>query len=262
MARIACIASVAILVVVAASAEPLIPTIMGHDISFDASNTGGILEYQTQGAAPDTLVFTRNESDHEATAYRPNWPDPPLETIWSENPGFPFAGGDVELGVQFTGQDAPLNGPDGILTVSLTGTGLNPEGVGDLMVYGTYITDLADPMNPDNQVTGLLWSLDLDTVSLYGRSGADSYILEGVGTLVGGYFVEEAGLVGAPGAMRGHIDFVGAPAAWMPMEYDPLSADPMVDSIRAAYSAETGWIPEPASLGLLLLGAPLLFRRR
>ena len=234
---------------------PLLPTIDSHDFNFGAYNQDGTFEYLTNGGAPDTLTYTWYSLDHEVTAYWPDWPDLPVYPVWDLG-GMPNFGGDLVLNVQFTGQDAPYVGPGGTIDVSLIGTGANEApGAADLEIYGTIELGA-------NTLSGLLWSLDLEDVSLYGYSDRDTYALEGVGTVVGGLVAEENSLIGTAGAMRGHLDFIDAIPGWMPPEYDPTDPNPMLDAVRAAYSGETGVIPEPASLGLLVAGLSVLLRRR
>ncbi len=240
----------------AALAGPLLPNILGHTFTFDGFNSGGTappFEYQTNGTQPDTLIYQRHSGDREVLVYHPDWPAPPPYPVWDEVSGVGTFGGDFVLAVQFTGQDGPV----GSLDVSLTGTGLNTSpGAADLMIYGTLVVGA-------NTWRGLLLALDLTNVVLYGRSNNPerTYVVEGVGTIVGGLVAEANSLVGAPGAMRGHLSFQSPPAGWMPPLYDPLSASP-VSAVRAGYAGDTGVIPEPATLVLTALGVVLVTRRR
>ena len=230
-----------------ASAGPLLPTIIGHDFSYGAYNADGAIEYATHGLSPDTLIYTQNPDDHEVISYWPDWPSTPVYPVFDlSNTAF---GGDFVLQVQFTGQDAPIGNFD----VSLTGTGLNASGA-DLEIFGTI--DFGS-----FTLSGLLWALELDDVSLYGYSDHDTYSLEGIGSIVGGLVADHYNLVGLPGAMRGDLDFINRPAGWLPPQYDPL-ANPMDELVRAAYSGETGLIPEPAAVSLLVVGLGALLRRR
>jgi hypothetical protein len=239
-------------VIATAVGAPLIPPIGLHDFGFGAHNGDQSIEYRTNGSAPDTLVFTRSTLDHEVTAFSPNWPAPPTLPVWDLNtlPGF---GGDLVLGAQFTGQDAPI----GSLDVSLTGTGFHaPTATADLEIWGKIVIDA------NVTLSGLLWAINLDQVSLYGQSNSMAYVLEGLGTIVGGEVPLHYGLApGSPAAMRGDLDFVDRPAGWLPALYNPLSAGPDV-TVRADYSGETGLVPEPAALGLFLGGLMILRRRR
>lgn len=235
-----------------ATAAPLIPAINMQDFAFGASNEDQTIEYRTNASAPDTLTFTRNAADHEVSAFYPNWPNPPMLPVWdlSTTPGF---GGDLVLGAQFTGQDAPI----GSLDVSLVGTGFHESpAIADLEIWGTIVVDA------NNTLTGLLWAIDLDQVSLYGHSDSTAYVLEGLGTVVDGVVPAYYGVpAGSPAAMRGNLDFIDRPVGWMPALYDPLAAGPDL-SVRADYSGETGLVPEPAALSLFLGGLLTLRRRR
>ena len=234
------------------SAAPLTPTITGHDFNFGAFNgLGAPPEWATNGLAPDTLTFI--PGGNEVTAYWPAWPSPPPNAVFDAAGAF---GGDFILNVMFTGQDAPYVGPGGTLDVSLTGTGASVAGP-DLMIFGGIPSlGIAPP---------LLWALGLDQVSLYGYSNWDAYVLEGVGTIVGGEIAQRNNLIGQTGVMRGNLDFLDRPVGWIPTLYDPL-VDPSTFQIRAAYSGETGVghaVPEPASRAALMIGGfGLLARRR
>jgi hypothetical protein len=231
-------------------AAPLIPTLTGHDLQFGAHNGDGQVEYATNGTAPDTLVFTRNDMDHEVSAYWPSWPSPPMLPVWDLSDPANF-GGDLVLGVKFDGQDAPI----GPLTVSLTGRGLN-ENAPDLEIWGKVTIGTT-------VLSGLLWALDLQQVSLYGYANSDAYVLEGTGTIADCLIAENyPGLIGSPGAMRGHLDFLNRPAGWLTPLYDPLGTAFPQTCVRAAYSGETGLVPEPGAMSLLLLGVGALLRRR
>ncbi len=230
------------------AAFPLFPEIVGHDINFGAFNVGGPPEWATNGLAPDTLTYTLGETHHEATAYWPAWPSPPAVPIFGAGGVF---GGDLALRVQFTGQDAPYVGPGGIIDVSLTGTGMSAA-IPDLMIFGS--------LGAPGPVI-LLWAMDFDAVSLYGSSARSSYVLEGVGFIVAGEIAQRNNLIGRRGGMRGHLDFPGAPPGWIPALYHPLQ-DPRQAQFRAAYSGETGLVPEPASLLVLGLGGLVLASRR
>ena len=234
------------------SAYPLFPRITGYDWNFGSLNMpDGPAEWATNGAAADTLIYTPSPLHNEVTAFWPAWPLPPPLPVF-DIPGTTF-GGDFVLGVMFTGQDAPYVGATTI-DVSLTGTGLNPGPAPDLMIFGTTAG-----------VSGMLWAIDLNVVSLYGYSTQPSYVLEGGGTIVGGLIAERYGLIGQSGVMRGNIDFFD-PAVMLPALYNPMVNYNIPPMWRAAYSGETGRgyvAPEPVSLltigGLL---AALAARRR
>jgi len=234
--------SVLVLLATTAWAAPLYPNITGYDFAIGSYNLQ-MPEYLTNGTAPDTLSYGQ-DGEHEVTTFWPNWPVPPGMAVTDLSGAF---GADLLLNVKFTGQDAVSGcSPD----VSLIGTGASTFG-SDLVILG------AIPGSP--YAAGSLWEIDLDTVVLYGNAGGHDYVLEGLGTIVGGSVAVTDGLVGQRGALRGHVDFIGAPAGWAPSLYDPTSA---VDyTIRAAFSGETGLVPEPAALGLAVLGVGLLRRR-
>jgi len=234
--------------------EPLLPHVIGHDFNFGAYNQEpNTWEWSTNGVEPDTLVYTQYspalaQGDEEVNGYWPNWPSPPSYTVLDLN-GAADSAGDFVLAVQFDGQDSTSGS-----YVSLTGSGLNTDpGAADLEIYGT--------INLGSQtVSGLLWAIDLGDVSLYGPDQVNTYVLEGIGTIVGGLIADEYDLIGQAGGMRGHVDFFGA-SDWIPGQYDPLQDDRDVQ-IRTAYSGETGQlVPEPAAIALLVGGLALLRRR-
>ncbi len=230
---------------------PLLPEIADHSWLFGAYNKGvsPTIEYQTNGAAPDILIFTAGTSDSEVTTYWPQGPQGPAYPVWSLA-GMPFFGGDMVLEVAFSAEDSATSP----FAVSLLGAGANPAGVADLEIYGTLVVGLTT-------YTGLLWAVDLEAVVLYGNPGSNSYILEGVGTVLSTPLAVDMQVVGQPGAMRGHLDFVNPPAGWMPANYSPTS--PVQVAVRADYDGETGLIiPEPATTMLLVGGLPLLALRR
>lgn len=235
-------------VATACSAAPLLPEIVGHDWNFGAFNAPGSAEWDTFGAGADVLTYELLPIHTEVTAYWPTWPIPPVFPVFNPAGGF---GGDFGLSVLFDGTDAPyVNGSGDVLDVSLTGTGAMAGA--DLVIFGAVPALGLGP--------GPLWAIDLDAVSLYGRSTGTTYVLEGIGTIVGGTAAELFHLIGRPGGMRGHIDLETA----LPSLYDPLVEYPALpDRFRAAYSGETGVVPEPATLAALTVGlASMLARRR
>jgi len=234
-------------------AAPLTPTITGFDFNFGAFNSSPpAAEWNTNGVAPDTLDFLPSSAEQEVTAFWPAWPAPPPFIVLNAAGAF---GGDFELHVMFTAQDAPYIGPGGVIDVSLTGTGSAPGA--DLNIFGS-IPGLGIPF-------GLLWAIDLERVSLYGYSNFDAYVLEGVGVIVGGDVAIRNQLIGATGVMRGNLDFLDRPAGWIPPLYDPLGAGVPPLQLRAAYSGETGKgyvVPEPATMLALAVGVALMACRR
>ena len=223
-----------------ASSAPLYPTITGYDFAIGAHNLS-IPEYTT--AQPgDQLVFDAL-GEPEVTTFTQNWPNPPVQPVFL---GSQF-GGDFMLNVRFTGQDAVAGGP----SVSLLGTGAGSGG-NDLQIFGA-IGGSGSP--------SVLWQLQLTTVVLYGNAGGSSYVMEGLGTITGGTVATQNGLIGQPGALRGHLDFQAPPPGWMPAGYNP-GTNQVSYTLRAAFSGETGLsIPEPASFLLAFLGVGALRRR-
>lgn len=261
------LSAVAVLAMAGASvAAPLTPTITSQDINFGAS-----FVYSTNGAAPDLLVTNLdgpNSIGQEATAWWPNWPAVAgVVPIWYVFPGNQFVfGGDLQLAVVLTGHDEQPP----YLDVSLTGTGAKAGA--DLEIWGQ-----VGPQPDPSAGNILLWALDIEKVSLYGYGNPAvppppttkaGYVLEGAGTITGGWIAERTGLVGKSGVMRGNIDIDFGPNNPMalvgfPPKYDPLSD---VNAVaEGSYSGETGSgfaIPEPATLGLMLAGFGLLIRRK
>lgn len=244
-----------------ALAAPLFPTITGFDFNFGAYNriqdngAPAVPEYWLNGLLPDTLTYTRGSSDREVTALWTTWPNGDPDPIFN---GQKF-GGDFVLSVKFFGQDAPYVNPNGDqIDLSLIGSGADIPNAGipgaDLEIWGT----VGAPGNPV-----LLWSLDLEKVSLYGKSGQPSYVLEGVGRILGGEIAQRYQLVGLTGVMRGQADLIGVSDGPPPL-YHPL-LEPKDDRVRLAFSGETGVgfaVPEPTTMAGLLLGASVLLLRR
>lgn len=251
-----------------ANAAPLTPTILRHDINFGAFNGPlGPAEYRTNGALPDTLIYTAKSTDpdgrvdqQEVTGWWPTWPLAPVFPIFNESavPGGPppIFGGDFRLAVQFTGQDAPFVNPGGVsLDVSLTGTGLNPGP--DLVITGSTVDPLSGGI-----LSGVLWAIDLEHVSMYGYSAWPSLVLEGAGTIVGGLIADRFQLIGQPGVMRGNVDLAAGPMGFIPLYHPSIDVD---QQGRFGYSGETGVgfaVPEPTAAALLLIGFGLMLRRR
>lgn len=236
----------------AAVAAPHFPTITQHKFKFDALNDDEFVAYATNGTAPDTLTYIRQIGDHESISYRPDGEDGEIFPIWDEVLGPPVFGGDFYMAVQFVDQDAPF----GDLDVSLIGTGANTEpGAADLEIYGTL--DLGGGRG--ELLQGLLWAVDLESVSLFGISDNEAYGVDGIGTVVGGLLAELVGVVGEVGAVRGQLDFVGAPAGWITPFYNPT--DDVALEVAGNYSGDTGVVPEPASLMLVLLSVGCWRRR-
>lgn len=254
--RIAVVVAAAGLLASTSVANPLFPTITGHDINFGAYNgVNGPVEWLTNGADPDTLVFTRQNPEfgprhNEATAYWPAWPNPPVVPVFNFDGSF---GGDVYMNVRWVSQDAPYVGGPSTIDVSLNGVGNDPQGF-DFAIYGTV-----------GNFSGLLWALRLDVVSLYGYSGGRSYTLEGGGIIVGGLLANNGEVIGHTGVIRGQVDFLDRPAGWIPSLYDPMVRLLDVTGIRMSFSGETGegtYVPAPSFAGLLGLGALAAMRRR
>lgn len=249
----------------AAYAAPMMPTILSNDWAVGGFNADGQAEYLTNGLGADRLIYTRSAANGEVVGYWPAWPAPAaLPVLDLAN----FFGGDFAMNVIFTGQDAPYVGGPSTLDVSLTGTGGNDNG-NDLELWGRVSAGGAPP-------AGLMWAMDISSVSMYGYSNWNSYVFEAVGTITGGSLADLFGVTGFSGVVRGHIDFpdfaedgfggIGPnrPAGFFTPGYDPMAAD--IDAgVRAGFSGEVGEgvvIPEPTTAGLLLLGVAALARRR
>ena len=182
--RTLAVALSAALLALGASAAPIYPTIGGHDFNFGGHNSDPTFEYMTNGVLPDTLTYTPNGPgyDHEVTAYWPNWPAQPALPVWDLG-GLPNFGGDLILGMMFTGQDAPYSGPGGVIDVSLTGHGFKVgQASADLEIWGTIY------LNQNVTFQGLLWAMDIEKASLYGYSNQATYVVEGVGAIVGALY--------------------------------------------------------------------------
>ncbi|MHC4718188.1 MAG: PEP-CTERM sorting domain-containing protein [Planctomycetota bacterium] len=232
----------------AAYGAPIVPTIDGPDIGFSAE-----MRYETRGKLPDILT-TKDTSGQEllnkdeAGTYWPNYPAlTPAIPLWYEEGGTRYYAADVRLAVEFTGSDTVA--APGFPSVSLTGTGAGVN-ASDLEIWGTTIM----PGAPASNV--LLWAVDLDDVSMYGYADDDTFVLEGIGTVVDGTLAVEKGVVGRTGVIRGHIDLSGT----IGPDYDPIASD-LYEEGAATYSAETG-VPEPASLALLAAGGLVVLRRK
>jgi hypothetical protein len=233
------------------SAAPLTPEIVQLDFGFGAE-----VVYSTNGIAPDTLMTTVDPpgvGGGEVTAFFPAWPSTagasPL--FWSDGVSSVF-GAELFLSVSFYASDLIDPGTPSFPEVSLIGVG-GLKGRPDLTILGRL-----DPLAGANST---LWSINLESVSLYGYAGDSTYILEATGTVLGGELAE--GLQGNQAAVRGHVDLSfdvpGAPGNQVLLEgYDPNSAITAVAS--GAYSGETGTmsVPEPKSISLLMLGLSLI----
>lgn len=234
---------------VTAMAAPLVPRITSHDFNFGAWETASVPFYDPRGADPDYLTLLPDPSDREVTAFWEIWPvgGTPLPVF---NAGGLF-GGDLELALQFTGNDeAPPH-----LDVSITGTGRNVGA--DLVVWGA-IPAAGIPFGP-------LLAIDVQTASIYGYGGTSSFVLETAGTIV---FMNPAlpgfnqQFIGTTAVSRGNIDFL---ELQMPSHYNPLTRVPTMFADGGGYSGEVGpgtYIPEPASIAGLLVGLGFLARRR
>ncbi len=232
-----------------ALAAPLVPRIDSHDFNFGAwePSTTPLPFYDPRGADPDWLTLSADSLDREVTAFWEIWPvgGTPLPIF---NAAGDF-GGDLELYLQFDGEDA--NPP--YLDVSLTGSG-RQRGA-DLIIRGA-IPDLGIPYS-------VLLAIDVEQASLYGYGGSSSFVLETAGTIVQ---VNPAlpgadEILGQSGVSRGNIDFFSLA---LPSGYDPLM-DMNLPVDGGGYSGEAGRgvpTPEPASLALLLIGAALHLRGR
>ncbi len=240
----------AVVVASLAVAAPLVPRIDSHDFNFGASEPaagGGVPFYEPNGSDPDWLTLSADSLDREVTAFWEIWPvgGTPLPIF---NAAGDF-GGDLELYLQFDGEDA--DPPH--LDVSLTGSG-RQDGA-DLIIWGA-IPDLGIPFS-------VLMAVDVEQASLYGYGGSSSFVLETAGVIVdvNPGLPGAAELLGQSAVSRGNIDFLSLA---LPSGYDPL-VDMDLPPDGGAYSGEAGRgvpTPEPASLALLLVGLAMQVRWR
>jgi hypothetical protein len=224
-------------------AAPLVPRIFSYDVNFAAWEpiAGGVAapSYFTNGALPDTLSFgVSNPLNHEATGLWPVWPGDPLPLFGFDG----VFGAEVEMNVRFDGHDEmPPH-----LDVSLTGPG------GVFRVTGSIA----------GGPPGMILEITADQSVMYGYSGQDAYVVELAGTITG-VDPQFDFLLGAPGVVRGHMDFLDNPM--FPSGYDPLDPNSPDASWPTIYSGEAGEgvpTPEPTTLTLLALGGLALARRR
>jgi len=232
-----------------ALAAPLVPRITSHDFNFGAWETANVPFYDPRGADPDHLTLAADSLDREVTAFWEVWPvgGTPLPVF---NAAGAF-GGDLELYLQFNGNDETANPLD----VSLTGSGRN-EGA-DLIIWGA-IPGAGVPF-------AKLLAVDIQQASLYGYGGQRSFVLETAGVitfmnpLLPGY---SQSFIGSPAVSRGNIDFLELA---LPSRYNPMQRNSAVFADGGGYSGEAGPgfpIPEPTTLTGLLVGLALAGRRR
>ena len=229
-----------------ALAAPLVPRIESHDFGFGAWEPATVPFYDPRGTEPDYLTLAGDPLDREVTTFWEVWPGGVPLPIYNAQGEF---GGDLELYLQFDGEDAvPPH-----LEVSLTGTGRDSGA--DLIISGAM---------PDLGIGyATLVAIDVQLASLYGYAGQSSFVLEtaGVFTFVNPALPGAGALVGESAVSRGNIDYLELA---LPSGYDPL-ADYGLAADGGGYSGEVGRgfpTPEPVSVLTLLIGAPVVLRRR
>lgn len=227
------------------SAAPILPMFEGHVFDFGAWNSDMTAEYQTNGSDADMIRFTPNPmSDREVTTYRETGPDGIPVPIFSTHGFFNF-GGDFVLDLALDGEDAT---PGGEFDVSLTGSNM-ANNHNQLIISGVLGFGFS----------GELWILDIDTVSLYGNSDSNIFVLEAEGEILASLIPTAAGIVGERGAVRGFLEL---DTALFTPHYDPMAGADNTTA-EATYSGQTGLLPEPGTLGFLLCGlVGLLIRRK
>ena len=232
----------------AALAAPLVPHIESDVFNFAAMESGATPLYEPRGADPDYLTLASDPLDREVTMLWTDWPMGGFpEPIFNQSGDF---GGDIELNLQFDGEDA-VSAP---LDVSLTGAGRNVGA--DLIISGTM---------PSLGITTwqTLIEIEVFDASLYGYGGEQSFTLETAGefTFVHSALPGSVELVGKSAVSAGVIHLFDFD---LPSVYDP-QVDYGLPTSGGGYLGEVGHgfpTPEPASLLTLLIGAGIGLRRR
>ena len=248
------------------SAAPLGVRIVDHDFTFDSDF---IAKYNFNGATADTLTIEEVPEDNPATqgivsSYRFNGLTQDFAgngtgffPIWEIKNTF---GGDMDVSLSFSANDGPFNAGGTSYPISLTGA------KGSLLMRGI----LGVPPGftpPPGSSPEVLLQIDFNKTSLIGRDstaidGSVIDLVEASGTVrtVGGQNVLSQGLTGVIFfkfmAPAGTTIFQTSNGA----AYDPL-ASTTAKAVTGRASGETGLVPEPVSLSLLLLGLPALLRR-
>lgn len=232
------------------SAAPITPSIDAYLINFATD-----LTYDTAGSGSDTLVSTDDGSGGEATAFWPAWPTPGAPTpINYSMPAFSMFGGEVEMGVKFTGSDFDasfLPFPQ----VSLIGTGLTGEGIGDFKITGRLDTLFGVP----NEV---LWDIDIAFATLYGYAGFGTYTFEALGTILGGKIADEQQIPeGSQAVIRGFVqlDELAFDEGYSPTDMGLGSSGGVIAGQTGLGEVPPGAsVPEPSTLAMLLAGTAAL----
>lgn len=233
------------LVTSVASATPITPSIDAHLITFNTAVT-----YDANGAGVDYLTATSSDANGgEATTYYSQWPVPvsPEALYYSTVAGSAF-GAEVDLAVQFTSstQD-PADAP--FPTFSIAGTGSNAGA--DFTVTGRM-----DTIPGGENIA--LWEVDLSYVTISGYAGFGNYLFEGLGTVLGGFLADEAGVIGSQAVIRGYVTMPSMPFAPGYSPSDVLGGNQVHQGFYAAQSGlgevPEGIVPEPSSVLLMLFG--------
>lgn len=248
------------------SAAPLGVSIADHDFTFD---TDFIAKYSFNGSSADTLTIEEVPEDNPATqgivsSYRFSGVTQDFAgngtgffPIWEIKNTF---GGDMDVSLSFNANDGPFTAGGTSFPISLTGT------KGSLLMRGI----LGVPPGftpPPGSSPEVLLQIDFNKTSLIGRDststdGSIIDLVEASGTVrtIAGQNVLDQGLTGVIFfkfmAPAGTTIFQTSDGA----AYNPLAAT-SAKSVTGRASGETGVVPEPVTLSLLLLGLPALLRR-
>lgn len=248
------------------TAAPLGVRIADHDFTFD---TDFIAKYSFNGASADTLTIeepegTETSGNGSVSSYRFAGTTQDFAgngtgffPIWEIGNTF---GGDMDVRLSFDANDGPFTSGGTTSPVSLTGTS------GTLLMKGILGVPPGFTPPPGASPVTLL-QIDFDRTSLIGRDatsvdGSVIDLVEASGTVrtLAGQNVSSQGL-------RGVIFFkFMAPAGTTIFNttngaaYDPLAAT-SASAILGRASGETGVVPEPIALSILLLGLPAILRR-
>ncbi len=244
MKRIFCVTMVLLGMTVSASAAPITPSIDAQLINFATD-----LRYNTNGAAADTLVSTDDGTGGEATAWWPSWPAPGLPTAINYDPGGGLIfGGEVEMAIEFDASDF-VPGFLPFPQVSLTGSGVTPQGVSDFTITGS--------LGGGGGANVSLWEVDIAYATLYGYSNFGTYTFEAMGTIVGGLIPQQEQIaIGSQAVIRGFVTLsdLSFTQGYTPDDILGVSTSGGVIAGQSGLGnvPPGAGVPEPSSFALLL----------